>query len=71
MTSSAVDMTAADVGDDVELQPKSAIPTETQEDDDTPKKKPLSFYLAFLAINISTFIVSLDATALAVAIPVF
>lgn len=35
-----------------------------------PKKKPFSFYLAFLAINISTFIVSLDATALAVAIPV-
>ncbi|CAG8955556.1 hypothetical protein HYFRA_00009510 [Hymenoscyphus fraxineus] len=36
---------------------------------EVPKKKPLAFYLAFLAINISTFVVSLDATALAVAIP--
>lgn len=35
-----------------------------------PAKKPFSFYLAFLALNISTFIVSLDATALSVAIPV-
>ena len=34
------------------------------------RKKPMSFYLAFLALNISTVVVSLDATALAVAIPV-
>lgn len=33
-------------------------------------RKTLSFYMTFLALNISTFIVSLDATALAVAIPV-
>jgi hypothetical protein len=32
--------------------------------------KPLSFFLAFLPLNISTLVVSLDATALAVAIPV-
>lgn len=33
-------------------------------------KKPLSFHLSFLALNIMVFIVSLDATTLAVAIPV-
>ncbi|PVI03933.1 MFS general substrate transporter [Periconia macrospinosa] len=32
-------------------------------------KKPYSWYLAFFAINISTFVVSLDATALSVAVP--
>ncbi|POR38495.1 Uncharacterized protein TPAR_01304 [Tolypocladium paradoxum] len=35
-----------------------------------PKKKPLAFHLAFLAINIIVFVFSLDATTLAVAIPV-
>lgn len=33
-------------------------------------RKPLSFWLSFLALNISVFIVSLDSTALAVAVPV-
>lgn len=33
-------------------------------------KKPLSFYLSFLALNLMVFIISLDATALNVAIPV-
>ena len=33
-------------------------------------KKPLAFYLAFLGLNIVVFIVSLDATALSVALPV-
>lgn len=35
-----------------------------------PTKKPLSFHMSFLALNIMVFIVSLDATILAVAIPV-
>src|ERR1700710_777015 len=34
------------------------------------KKKPLAFYLAFLGINITILVFSLDATTLAVAIPV-
>ncbi|KAF1961550.1 MFS general substrate transporter [Byssothecium circinans] len=34
-----------------------------------PANKPISFYFAFLALNIGVFIVSPDATALAVAIP--
>lgn len=34
-------------------------------------KKSLSFHLSFLALNISVLIVSLDATVLAIAIPVF
>lgn len=33
-------------------------------------KKPLSFYMAFLALNICVLLVSLDATALSVAVPV-
>lgn len=33
-------------------------------------RKPLSFHLAFVGIAINTFVFSLDATALAVAIPV-
>lgn len=32
--------------------------------------KPLSFYLTFAALNICVLLVSLDATALAVAVPV-
>lgn len=39
-------------------------------DDATVKKKPLAFYLAFLGINVTIFVFSLDATILAVAIPV-
>jgi len=37
---------------------------------DKPPRKPLSFWLAFLSLNLAVFIVSLDATALGVAIPV-
>ena len=33
-------------------------------------KKPLSFWLSFVALNITVFIVSLDSAALAIAIPV-
>lgn len=41
------------------------------EDEPVPtSKKPLSFYLAFLSIMIMVLLVSLDSTALAVAIPV-
>lgn len=34
------------------------------------RRKSASFYLSFLSLNIMTFIVSLDATTLSVAIPV-
>lgn len=34
------------------------------------RKKPLNFYLAFIAINIACFIFALDSTSLSVAIPV-
>lgn len=34
------------------------------------KRKPLSFFLAFIALLLMVFLVSLDATTLAVAIPV-
>lgn len=43
---------------------------ESDDDDATVKKKPLAFYLAFLGINITILVFSLDATTLAVAIPV-
>lgn len=33
-------------------------------------KKPLSFYMTFLALNICVLLVSLDTTALSVAVPV-
>lgn len=33
-------------------------------------KKPLSFYMTFLALSICVLLVSLDATALSVAVPV-
>lgn len=46
----------------------------SDEDDSGPtaetSKKPLSFWLSFIALNITVFIVSLDSTALAVAVPV-
>ena len=34
-------------------------------------KKPLSFWLSFVALNITVFIVSLDSAALAIAVPVW
>ncbi|KAI1473301.1 hypothetical protein K445DRAFT_349195 [Daldinia sp. EC12] len=40
----------------------------TQHDD--PRRKPLAFHMSFLTINIMCFLVSIDATILAVAIPV-
>lgn len=53
------------------IMPGQSLKTEPLDDDATKTdKKPLSFYLSFLALNIVVFIVSLDATALAVAIPV-
>lgn len=36
----------------------------------TTAKKPLAFYLGFLGLNINALVFSLDATSLAVAIPV-
>lgn len=57
-----------------EHQIEEAIGVETEadttEDDATTEKKSLGFYLSFFAINVLVFIYSLDATSLAVAIPV-
>lgn len=36
----------------------------------TTTKKPLAFYLGYLGLNINALVFSLDATSLAVAIPV-
>lgn len=63
------------IKDDQEANPEeyqedpSTAPAET---DSAPSNwnKPLSFYLAFLSLVIMVLLVSLDATALAVAIPV-
>lgn len=52
----------SDAGE-VDEQGPSAEPTR-------PLKKPLSFYLAFLSLLMMVLIVSLDATILAVALPV-
>jgi hypothetical protein len=46
------------------------MPVELGGDDTILRKKPLAFYLAILGININVFLFSLDATTLAVAIPV-
>ncbi|KAF1998112.1 MFS general substrate transporter [Amniculicola lignicola CBS 123094] len=40
------------------------------QDEQSTAKKPMSFHLSFLALNLMVLIVSLDATALSVAIPV-
>ncbi|KAI1386774.1 MFS general substrate transporter [Hypoxylon trugodes] len=42
---------------------------ETGANDTTSKKRPLGFYLSFLAVNILVFLFALDTTTLAVAIP--
>ena len=53
------------------MMPDQSLTTEALDDNATKTdKKSLSFYLSFLALDIVVFIVSLDATALAVAIPV-
>ena len=41
-----------------------------EEETTNPRKKPVAFYFAFLSLVIMVLIVSLDSTALAVAIPV-
>ncbi len=53
------------------VKPEAAlndIPNERAMEETT--KKPLSFHLSFLALNLMVLMVSMDATALAVAIPV-
>lgn len=55
------------------IVPESGQPVMSQlqnEDITRGSKKSLSFYLSFLALNVTVFIVSLDLTALAVAVPV-
>lgn len=47
-----------------------APPAIEENDRKTATKKPLAFYLGFLGLNINTLVFSLDATSLAVAIPV-
>ena len=50
---------------------QSAVPIpEKDSSDESPSKKPITFYLSFLALNVTVFIVSLDLTELAVAVPV-
>ncbi|KAI1658339.1 MFS general substrate transporter [Daldinia decipiens] len=62
----------------VEIDQPEAVEVSTDADadadaeaasDGTTQKKPLGFYLSFLAINILVFLFSLDTTTLAVAIP--
>ncbi|EEQ27144.1 hypothetical protein McanMca71_005289 [Microsporum canis] len=53
----------------LETEKRNSV-AELPEDQDSPKKKPLSFYFAFLSLVIMVLIVSIDSTALAVAIPV-
>ncbi|PVI02951.1 putative efflux pump antibiotic resistance protein [Periconia macrospinosa] len=48
----------------------SSTPGEQGEEAKPSERKPLSFHISFLAINMMVLMVSLDATALAVAIPV-
>jgi hypothetical protein len=53
----------------------SSQPVDLEQEQMPPKngrkaKKPLSFHMTFLALNICVFLVSLDATALSVAVPV-
>lgn len=40
------------------------------DDKKTTTKKPFAFYLGFLGLNINALVFSLDATSLAVALPV-
>lgn len=47
-----------------------AQPAIQGDDRKTTTKKPLAFYLGFLGLNINALVFSLDATSLAVAIPV-
>lgn len=47
-----------------------AEPTELEGGRPRRKRKPLSFFLAFISLLLMVFLVSLDATTLAVAIPV-
>ena len=64
----------------IELQPQTPSPPNSREqllsnaesfpDNGAKTKKPLSFYMTFLALNICVLLVSLDSTALSVAIPV-
>lgn len=49
---------------------KSPSITALDETGEKPTKKTLSFYLSFISLSLLVFIVSLDATALGVAIPV-
>ncbi|RMZ68211.1 MFS transporter [Pyrenophora seminiperda CCB06] len=64
----------------IELQPQTETPPSSREqlltneqsfpNNGEKTKKPLSFYMTFLALNICVLLVSLDSTALSVAIPV-
>lgn len=47
-----------------------AQPVIEGDDRKTTTKKPLAFYLGFLGLNINSLVFSLDATSLAVAVPV-
>lgn len=49
---------------------KASAPRDPEAGQQSRKRKPLSFFLAFIALLLMVFLVSLDATTLAVAIPV-
>ncbi|EJT69719.1 hypothetical protein GGTG_12602 [Gaeumannomyces tritici R3-111a-1] len=52
-----------------DLPPTEASDGELFEPSSSQKKKPLSFYMTFLALTICVLLVSLDSTALSVAVP--
>lgn len=58
----------------MELQPSSRSARFSEEplieNNEEKTRKPVSFYLTFAALNICVLLVSLDATALSVAVPV-
>lgn len=66
------DMSQPDLGKPSALssQPVGLEGEQVPLNDDKKAKKPLSFYMTFLALNICVLLVSLDATALSVAVPV-
>lgn len=52
------------------VESTSEPPTMAELNNGVKAKKPLSFYMTFLALSICVLLVSLDATALSVAVPV-
>ena len=49
---------------------KTETDTPNRNDNEAPKKKPLSFKLAFIGLAAAVFVFQIDATSLGVALPV-